>query len=212
MSWAHPQYLVETDWLAANLEDPALRVLECTTILHPMPDGGYKAESGRATWATGHIPRSGFADLTDDLCDRAASTLYMMPPTEQMAAPAASRTGVPVISPVAATYRLARWSIRRRTRISRPTCCASDLPRRGRSTPEGWSPTAVEGSPRAATRSCSPCSATTRCRYTTPRSRSGRGTRPCRWRPAEPAGGEGSGAQVRALHAGVGQERVARAG
>src|SRR2546430_6670189 len=86
MSWAHPQYLVETEWLAANLEDPALRVLECTTILHPLPDSGYKAESGRASWAAGHIPRSGFADLTDDLCDRTAATLYMMPPTEQMAA------------------------------------------------------------------------------------------------------------------------------
>lgn len=93
MSWAHPEYLVETDWLVANLADPALRVLECTTILHPKPGGGYKAESGRATWAAGHIPRSGFADLTDDLCDRAASWLYMMPPAEQMAA-AMARLGV----------------------------------------------------------------------------------------------------------------------
>src|SRR5438093_619125 len=79
MSWAHPEYLVETDWLAANLEDPAQRVLECTTILHPLPDGGYKAESGRATWAAGHIPRSGFADLTDDRCYRAAAPLHMPP-------------------------------------------------------------------------------------------------------------------------------------
>src|SRR3989441_9373445 len=93
MSWAHPHYLVETEWLAANLEDPALRVLECTTILHPLPDGGYKAESGRAAWAAGHIPRSGFADLTDDLCDRASSLLYMMPPDAQMAS-AMARLGV----------------------------------------------------------------------------------------------------------------------
>jgi thiosulfate/3-mercaptopyruvate sulfurtransferase len=93
MSSTRPEYLVETDWLAANLENPALRVLECTTILHPRPDGGYKAESGRATWAAGHIPRSGFADLTDDLCDRSSSWLYMMPPADQMAA-AMSRLGV----------------------------------------------------------------------------------------------------------------------
>ncbi|HEY7540264.1 MAG TPA: sulfurtransferase [Methylomirabilota bacterium] len=93
MSWTRPEYLVETDWLAANLEDPTLRVLECTTILHPRPDGGYQAESGRATWAAGHIPRSGFADLTDDLCDRSSSWLYMMPPADQMAA-AMSRLGV----------------------------------------------------------------------------------------------------------------------
>lgn len=93
MSSTRPEYLVETDWLAANLENPALRVLECTTILHPRPDGGYQAESGRATWAAGHIPRSGFADLTDDLCDRSSSWLYMMPPADQMAA-AMSRLGV----------------------------------------------------------------------------------------------------------------------
>ena len=85
MAWKNPQYLVETDWLAAHLDDPALRVLECTTILHPRPDGGYKAESGRATWAAGHIPRSGFADLTDDLCDRSSPLLYMMPSAEQLA-------------------------------------------------------------------------------------------------------------------------------
>src|SRR5437667_12058745 len=86
MSWTNPQYLVETDWLAAHLEDPMLRVLECTVTLDTLPAGGSKAESGRASWAAGHIPRSGFADLTDDLCDRTAATLYMMPPTEQMAA------------------------------------------------------------------------------------------------------------------------------
>jgi thiosulfate/3-mercaptopyruvate sulfurtransferase len=86
MPWAKPQLLVETDWLAAHLDDPELRVLECTTILHPRPEGGFRAESGRATWAAGHIPRSGFADLTGDLCDRTSKLLYMMPPAEQMAA------------------------------------------------------------------------------------------------------------------------------
>ncbi len=93
MSWTNPQFLVETDWLAAHLDDPALRVLECTTILHPLPEGGYRAESGRATWAAGHIPRSGFADLIDDLSDRAASLRFMMPPPEQMTA-AMARLGV----------------------------------------------------------------------------------------------------------------------
>ena len=35
MSFAHPEYLVSTDWLAAHLDDPAVRVLECTVYLHP---------------------------------------------------------------------------------------------------------------------------------------------------------------------------------
>src|SRR2546425_11767528 len=48
MAWTNPQFLVETDWLAVHLDDPTLRVLECTTILHPRPEGGYRAESGRA--------------------------------------------------------------------------------------------------------------------------------------------------------------------
>src|SRR3990172_3125125 len=86
MSWTNPQYLVETDWLAAHLDDPALRVLECTTLLHPLPEGGYRAESGRAAWAAGHIPRSGFADLTADLSDRTSPLRFMMPPAAEMAA------------------------------------------------------------------------------------------------------------------------------
>jgi thiosulfate/3-mercaptopyruvate sulfurtransferase len=90
---AHPEYLVETEWLAAQLDDPALRVLECTTVLHPLPDGGYRAESGLATWETGHIPGSGFADLTGELSDRASSLRFMMPPPEQLAA-AMAKLGV----------------------------------------------------------------------------------------------------------------------
>jgi thiosulfate/3-mercaptopyruvate sulfurtransferase len=86
MNHERRDYLVESDWLEANLEDPALRVLECTAILHPLPHGGYRAESGLATWATGHIPGSGFADLTGDLSDRTSSLRFMMPPPEQLAA------------------------------------------------------------------------------------------------------------------------------
>src|SRR2546423_13969302 len=85
MSWTNPQHLVETDWLAAHLEDPTLRVLECTVILDTLPAGGYRAESGRATWAAGHIPRSGFAALTDELCDRRPPLRFMMPSAEKMA-------------------------------------------------------------------------------------------------------------------------------
>ena len=44
-----PHILVETDWLAAHLHDPAVRVLECTVYLHPV-DGpaAFRVESGRA--------------------------------------------------------------------------------------------------------------------------------------------------------------------
>ncbi|HEX5814874.1 MAG TPA: sulfurtransferase [Methylomirabilota bacterium] len=85
MNPAHPESLVETDWLAARLDDPALRILECTAILHALPDGGYRAESGRATWEAGHIPGSGFADLTGELSDQSSPLRFMMPPPAQLA-------------------------------------------------------------------------------------------------------------------------------
>ena len=93
MSFARPQYLVETEWLAQHLNDPAVRVLECTVYLHPKPDHGFRAESGRAKWAEGHIPGSSFADLTEDLSDRTSPLMYMMPSAAQFAA-AMGRYGV----------------------------------------------------------------------------------------------------------------------
>jgi thiosulfate/3-mercaptopyruvate sulfurtransferase len=90
MNRPHPEYLTETDWLAAHLDDPALRVLECTTLLHPEPNGGYRAESGVATWAAGHIPRSGFADLTGKLSDHTSPLRFMIPAPDQLAAAMAS--------------------------------------------------------------------------------------------------------------------------
>jgi thiosulfate/3-mercaptopyruvate sulfurtransferase len=85
MSFARPQYLVETEWLAAHLNDPGVRVLECTVYLHPKPDHGFRAESGRVKWAEGHIPGAGFADLTGELSDRTSPLMYMMPPAAQFA-------------------------------------------------------------------------------------------------------------------------------
>ena len=85
MAFARPQYLVETEWLAHHLDDPGVRVLECTVYLHPKPEGGFRVESGHAKWAESHIPGAGFADLTRDLSDRTSSLNYMMPPAEQFA-------------------------------------------------------------------------------------------------------------------------------
>jgi thiosulfate/3-mercaptopyruvate sulfurtransferase len=78
--------LVETEWLAAHLGEPDLRVLECTVYLHPADGpGGVRVESGRARWAEGHIPGAGFADLGEDLSDRGSPLRFMMPPAEQFA-------------------------------------------------------------------------------------------------------------------------------
>lgn len=92
MTFANPQYLVETGWLQARLGDPALRILDCTVFLTPI-EGGVRVESGRAAWALGHVPGAGFADLLQDLSDRETPLPIMMPPPEQFAA-AMSRYGV----------------------------------------------------------------------------------------------------------------------
>ena len=87
MSFARPQHLVETDWMAQHLDDPGVRVLECTVFLHPAPDmpGGFRVESGRAKWAEGHIPGAGFVDLQEELSDRTRKLRFMMPPAAQFA-------------------------------------------------------------------------------------------------------------------------------
>lgn len=98
MAFQHPQYLVETDWLHAHLEDPTLRILDCTAYISISfeASGARKVDlaSGRAHWEQGHIPGSGFADLVQDLRDPANTRfMFPMPPATQFAA-AMSRYGV----------------------------------------------------------------------------------------------------------------------
>ena len=49
MSFARPEYLVTTDWLAQHLDDPAVRVLECTVnlVADPAQLAGVRVDSGR---------------------------------------------------------------------------------------------------------------------------------------------------------------------
>jgi thiosulfate/3-mercaptopyruvate sulfurtransferase len=84
--------LVDTAWLAAHQNDPDLRILDCSVGFVPV-QGGVRLESGRAAWATGHIPGSGYADLLLDLSDRDTPLPMMMPPAAQFAA-AMGRYGV----------------------------------------------------------------------------------------------------------------------
>lgn len=92
MSLPLPDRLVSTAWLAENLADPALRVLDCSVWLVPA-GAGMRAQSGRMAWEQAHIPGSGFADLVDELSDKSRPLPFMMPPVEQFAA-AMGRYGV----------------------------------------------------------------------------------------------------------------------
>ena len=80
---------MSTDWLAAHLGDPDLRVFECTTHLRPAePHEGvaYHPEAGRADYDEGHIPGSGFLDLPGELSRQDAAVHFMMLPAAEFAA------------------------------------------------------------------------------------------------------------------------------
>ena len=77
-SYAHPESLVSTDWLAANLHQPDLRIIDGTYYL-PMQGKDAKAE-----YLERHIPGAVFFDI-DDISDSTSSLPHMLPPPEKFA-------------------------------------------------------------------------------------------------------------------------------
>ncbi len=71
-----PKILVSTDWLAAHLKDPDLRIIDATWF---MPDAGRDA---KAEFKTGHIPGARFFDI-DDISDHRSELPHMVPPVEK---------------------------------------------------------------------------------------------------------------------------------
>ena len=70
--------LVATDWLFSELGSPDLRILECTVVFERRA-GELIVESGRANWAAGHIPGSGFVDLLTGISDQSSEYRFMLP-------------------------------------------------------------------------------------------------------------------------------------
>jgi thiosulfate/3-mercaptopyruvate sulfurtransferase len=91
--YAHPEAIVSTEWLAAHLGDPALRLFDCTTYLHYESGTGrpYSIGSGRADYIAGHIPGAGFLDLQGELSDSASPFNFTMPEPTALAARFAAR-------------------------------------------------------------------------------------------------------------------------
>lgn len=71
-----PKTLVSTDWLAAHLSDPDLRVLDGSWYL---PDSGRDA---RSEYDAAHIPGARFFDI-DDISDHRSALPHMAPPPEK---------------------------------------------------------------------------------------------------------------------------------
>lgn len=71
-----PKTLVSTDWLAAHLKDPDLRVIDASWYL---PDAGRDA---KAEYAAAHIPGARFFDI-DEITDQRSNLPHMAPPPEK---------------------------------------------------------------------------------------------------------------------------------
>jgi thiosulfate/3-mercaptopyruvate sulfurtransferase len=98
--FAHPEYLVGTQWLAEHLADPQVRVLDGTTHLPPLPDLSlYDVVSGRADFEKGHIPGAGFVDIEHELSTPHPRLHFMLPTAEAFAA-AMGRLGIGNDTPV----------------------------------------------------------------------------------------------------------------
>ncbi|AVO38856.1 3-mercaptopyruvate sulfurtransferase [Pukyongiella litopenaei] len=76
MAQDDPKTLVSTDWLAAHLKDPDLRVLDASCYL---PGAGRDA---KAEYDAGHIPGARFFDI-DDISDHRSDLPHMVPPVEK---------------------------------------------------------------------------------------------------------------------------------
>ena len=84
--------LVETDWLETHLNDPDLRILDCT-MTYSAAEGKLRFDSGRDVWAEAHIPGSDFVDVLGELSDPDSPLTFQMPPADRFAE-AMSRHGV----------------------------------------------------------------------------------------------------------------------
>jgi thiosulfate/3-mercaptopyruvate sulfurtransferase len=85
VDFAHPEYLVSTEWLAEHLDDPDVVVLDVTAKLTSRLDN----EPARDLWARSHVPGSQFFDVASAqgaLSDPAARLPWTWPPPEQFAA------------------------------------------------------------------------------------------------------------------------------
>jgi thiosulfate/3-mercaptopyruvate sulfurtransferase len=84
MPYAHPEALVSTEWLAAHLADPHVRVL----------DSSFKqpgvTPTAREDYEAGHIQGAVFFDI-DDVAEPGTSLPHMIPSAERFAAKMAER-------------------------------------------------------------------------------------------------------------------------
>ena len=83
--FAHPEYLVDADWLARHLADPNVIVLDCATHLIPDPKTTYQVKPAREDFEQGHIPGAQFVDMLRDVSDPSQRLRFMRQSPEDFA-------------------------------------------------------------------------------------------------------------------------------
>jgi thiosulfate/3-mercaptopyruvate sulfurtransferase len=78
MPYARPEALVETEWLAAHLDDPQVRTVDASFKLPGI------TPTAREDYDRGHIPGAVFFDI-DDIAEPGTSLLHMIPSPERFA-------------------------------------------------------------------------------------------------------------------------------
>jgi thiosulfate/3-mercaptopyruvate sulfurtransferase len=78
MPYAHPEALVDTEWLSAHLDDPHIRVVDASFKLPGI------TPTAREDFARGHIPGAVFFDI-DDIAEPGTSLPHMIPSPELFA-------------------------------------------------------------------------------------------------------------------------------
>src|ERR1700745_20534 len=88
---AHPECLVETEWLAEYLGQSDLRILDCTVHIAFNPVTMFEIGSGGADFEQEHIPGAQFVDVLTELSDASHPVPLMAPNAAQFAAVMSAR-------------------------------------------------------------------------------------------------------------------------
>ena len=83
MPYAHPEYLISPEELAADPDNSNRRVFDATVYLTPA-SRGYRAETGLAKFQACHVPGAQFLDLVEAASDTSTGLGFSLPAVSQL--------------------------------------------------------------------------------------------------------------------------------